>query len=81
MVVIFEGEGGGSAGRGQSELVDDFFPEFVVGDGLPASLFADGLVEFVEVEFLAADLGDFDLGDALGGPVLVEVLFKFVLLF
>ena len=49
MVVIFEGEGGGSAGRGESELIHDFFPEFVVGDGLPASFFADGLVEFVEV--------------------------------
>jgi hypothetical protein len=30
--VIFEGEAGGGAGGGQAELVDYFFPEFVVGD-------------------------------------------------
>lgn len=81
MVVIFEGKGCGGAGGGKSKLIDDFFPEFIVGDSLAAALFADSFVEFIEVEFLSSDLWYFDLGDAFGCPVLVEVLFKFVLLF
>jgi hypothetical protein len=52
-----------------------------VGDGLSSSFLADGLVQFVKVEFLSSDLGDLDLGDALGGPVFAQVLLKFVLLF
>lgn len=32
LIVIFEGEAGGGAGGGEAELVDYFFPEFVVGD-------------------------------------------------
>ena len=32
LVVIFECEAGGGAGGGQAELIDYFFPEFVVGD-------------------------------------------------
>jgi hypothetical protein len=47
--VVFEGEAGGGAGGGQAELVNYLFPEFVVGDGLTASFFADCFVEFVEV--------------------------------
>ena len=70
MVVVFEGEAGGSAGGGESKLIDDLFPHFVVGDGLATALFADGLVEFEEVELLSTDLGYFDLGDALRGPIL-----------
>lgn len=79
--MVFECEGGGGAGGGESELVDYLFPEFVVGDGLSSSLFAYCFIEFVEVELLSSDLWYFDLGDALGCPVLVEVFFKFVLLF
>ncbi len=79
--MILEGEAGGGASGGQSELIHDFLPEFVVGDGLSTALLADGLVELVKVELLAADLRDLDLGDALGGPVLSQVLLKFVLLF
>lgn len=79
--MIFESEAGGGAGGGESELVDNLFPEFVVGDGLPPSFFADGPVEFIEVEFLSSDLWYFYVGDALGGPVLVEVFFEFILFF
>lgn len=79
--MVFESEGGGGASGGEAELVYNFFPQFVVRDGLASSLFADSSVEFVEVELLASDLWYFDLSDALGGPVLVEMLFKFVLLF
>ena len=79
--MVFEGEAGGGAGGGESELIDYFFPEFVVRDSLPASFFADCFIEFVEIEFLSSDLWYFDLGDAFGGPVFGEVLLKFVLLF
>lgn len=79
--MVFEGKAGGSAGGGEAKLVDDFLPKFVMGDGLAASLLADGFVELEEIELLSADLWYFDLGDALGGPVLCEVLLKFVLLF
>lgn len=48
---------------------------------MSAALLADCLVQFVEVELLAADLRDLYLRDALGGPVLGQVLLKFVLLF
>jgi hypothetical protein len=52
-----------------------------VGDGLSSSFFADCFVEFVEIKLLSSDLWYFDLGDSFGGPVLVEMFFKFVLLF
>lgn len=52
-----------------------------MGYGLTASFFANGFIEFVEIEFLAADLRYFDLGDALGSPILLEVLFKSIGLF
>lgn len=81
MIMIFKSEGGGSAGGGESELIDYFLPKFVMGDRLASSLLADCFVEFVEIEFLPSDLRYFDLCDALGGPVLCEVLLKFVLLF
>lgn len=79
--MVFEGEAGGGAGGGESELIDYFFPEFVVRDSLPASFFADCFIEFVEIEFLSSDLRYFDLGDAFGSPVFGEMLLKFVLLF
>ena len=79
--MIFEGKAGGGAGGGKSKLIDDFLPKFVMWDGLPSSLLAYGFVEFIEIELLPPDLWYFDIGDAFGGPVLVEVLLKFVLLF
>ena len=79
--MVFEGEAGWGTGGGESELIDYFFPEFVMGDGLSSSFFADRVVEFKEVEFLSSDLWNFDVGDALWGPVLVQVLLKFVLWF
>ena len=79
--MVFEGEGGRGAGGGEAELINDFLPKLVVRDRLAAALLADCFVEFVEIEFLAADLRNLDLGDPLRSPVLVEVLLKFVLLF
>jgi hypothetical protein len=79
--MIFEGEGSGGAGGGKPKFIDDFFPEFVVRDRLPSSLFTDCFVEFIEVELLSSNLRYFDIADALGGPVLVQMLLKFVLLF
>ena len=81
LVVIFQGEAGRSTGGGEAELVDNFLPHLVMGDSLAATLLADGSVQFVEVEFLAADLRDLDLCDTLGRPVLFQVLFEFRSLF
>lgn len=79
--MIFEGEAGRGASGGEAELIDDFFPEFVVGDRLASSFFADGLIKLIEVELLPAYLWNFDLRDALARPVLAQVLLEFVLLF
>jgi hypothetical protein len=79
--MIFKSKTGRSAGGGQSELIDNLLPEFVMRDGLSAPLFAYGLIQFEKIELLTADLGYLDLRDTFGGPVLPQVLFKFVLLF
>ena len=80
MIVVFEGEAGGGAGGGESELIDYFFPEFVVRDSLPASFFADCFIEFVEIEFLSSDLWYFDLSNSFGSPVLCQMFLEFILL-
>lgn len=79
--MILQGETSRGAGRGKTELIDYFFPKFVMRDRLSSSLLTDGFVELVEIELLTSDLRNFDLSDTLRGPVLRQVLLKFVLLF
>lgn len=79
--MVFEGEAGGGACGGQAKLVDNFLPEFVMGNRLSTTFFADCFVQFVEIKFLSTDLGDFDLGDAFGAPIFGEVFLKFTFLF
>ena len=81
MVVIFEGEAGRGACGGETELVNDLLPEFVVRYCLTTAFFAYSFVEFEKVEFLTTDLGDFDLSDAFGTPILSKVFLEFAFLF
>jgi len=68
--VIFQCKTGRSAGGRETELIHNLLPHFVMRDSLASSLFADGFVKFIKVEFLASNLWDFDLGDAFRCPVL-----------
>lgn len=81
MVVIFEGKAGRSACGWKAKLINDFFPEFIVGYCLAATFFADGFVEFEKIELLSTDLWYFDLSDAFGAPILSKVFLEFALLF
>lgn len=76
LVVVLKGEAGGGASRGQPKLVHNLLPHFIIGDRLASTFLADGAIEFVQVELLATDLGHFYLGDAFGGPVLLQVLLE-----
>ena len=79
--MILKSEASGGAGRGKSKLINNFFPKFVMRDRLSSSLFAYCFVEFIEIKLLPSNLWYFDIGNAFGCPILVEMLLKFVLLF
>lgn len=79
--MIFKRKTGGSAGGGKAELVNDLFPELVVRNSLAASFLAYGFVKFEKIKLLSSDLGDLDLSDAFGTPILAQVFLKFTFLF
>jgi len=79
--VIFESKACRGTGGRKAELIDDFFPQFIVGDSLATAFFANGFVKFEEIELLSTNLWYFDLGDPFRAPIFGEVFLKFTFLF